>query len=108
MPLEHLLARVLQSKALDLRIEGFPCLPGRIGQTLLQSFKSTLGRNVVIAGVLYTKSKELALIKIQPEFASPLLPEFSGEDLHVFRVVKFVDNFQPKKRFENIFKGQNT
>jgi len=108
MPLEHLLARILQSKALHLRIEGFPCLSGQIGQTLLQSFKSSLGRNFVIAGVLYTKSKELALIKIHPEFASPLLPEFSGEDLHVFRVVKFVDNFQPKKCFENIFKGQNT
>ena len=108
MPLEHLLALVLQSKALDLRIEGFPCLSGQIGQTLPKPAKSTLGRNVALAGVLYTKSKELALIKIQSEFASPLLPEFSGEDLHVFRVVKFVDNFQPKKCFENIFKGQNT
>ena len=108
MPLEHLLARVLQSKALDLWIEGFACLSGRIEQTLPKSAKSILRRNVIGAGALCIKSKKLTLIKIQPEFAGPLFPEFSGEDLHVFRVVKFVNNFQPKKCFENIFKGQDT
>jgi len=93
MPLEHLSACALQSKAPNLRIEGFSCLSGQIGQNLPQSFISILGRNVVVADALHIKSKKLTLIKIQPKFTSPLLPEFSGEDLHVFRVVKFVNNF---------------
>ncbi len=57
--------------------------------------------------LLRTKVSKLFLIKIYSKFTGPALPKFPGQILHIDRGVKFVNNFQPKKGLENIFKSQD-